>query len=553
MGGPTGTYLHPQIFLVNSQLLRTRKALEQMTASHRAEDITFLRECYGPISFKCDVTGCLRYGVGFETLQERDDHVRSHKRPLKCPEDGCFYGEAGFANEQSLNQHISRCHTNPAANRFVFPKLRNSLLPEVGERKRFREAIMREDLDLLRDMIGTNSSLKCQLTLDGYTGLQHAARYGKLESARCLLQCGSNISLANHYGTALHVACKHGQRDIIQLLLSNFRSDEDMNGKDNEGRTPLSLIAARQMEGAASVVKMLLTHDGINAKDTKGRTPLSWAASKGTAGVVETFLEHGVGVDVNAKDNNGRTPLSLAAGRWLAAVPVVEVLLGHDGVDVNARDNEGRPPLSWAASKGAAGVVEMLLRQNKIVVDARDNEGKTPLSCAARAGDVGVIKLFLEHGVGVDVNAKDKEGRTPLSLAAERRGSRAALVVKALLEHDRVDVNSADNNGQTPLSWAASRGFWESDLELVVKMFLQQNRVRVDAKDDGGRTPLSWATNRSSLGVVRLFLEHGVGVDINARDNGGKTPLWWAAARGDGEKGEIVKALVEHGGIDGAL
>ena len=38
------------------------------------------------------------------------------------------------------------------------------------------------------------------------------------------------------------------------------------------------------------------------------------------------------------------------------------------------------------------------------------------------------------------------------------------------------------------------------------------------------------------MGLVEVFLEHGMRVDVNAKDNGGRTPLSWAAARGIGGK-----------------
>ena len=394
--------------------------------------------------------GCLRYGTGFETLRERDVHVRSHNRPSKCPERGCFYEEVGFANERTLNQHISLCHTDPSFNRFEFPKFRKPPPPAADERKRFREAIRREDLGLLRDMIHTNASLRDQLSSGSWTGLGYAAYHGKLQSVRCLLECGCNIGAVSDRGTALHGACHSKRTDIVQFLLSNSTS-EDVNRKDKEGRTPLS-YAAR------------------------------WSALE----MVRLILEHGVGVDVNAKDSKGRTPLSMAVSRTTGmtseSVRMIKALLEQDRVDVDAKDAEGRTPLSWAAS-------ESFLR---------------------------VVRFFLECG-------------------------------------EEVDVNSKDNKGRTPLSWAASR--WTGELESppVVKVLLEQDRVDVDAKDDDGRTPLSWAASKGHAGTVRLFLRRGLGVAVNSKDKGDRTPLSWALARGDSEKEQVVKILVQHGGIAGVL
>ena len=496
-------------------------ALERVVnSSHEVEDIAFLRECYGPISFKCDVIGCPRYAVGFETLQERDGHMRSHNRPSKCQEHGCFYGEVGFASERILNQHISLCHTAPASNRFIFPTLTKSPPPAVDERKRFREAIKNENLDLLREMIHTNGSLKGQLSSGSFTGLEYAARFGKLNSVQCLLDCGCNIGAVSDHGTALHAACRAGKTDVVQFLLSNS-SAEDVNGKDSEGRTPLSFMATVVGKKAEPLLKILLEHDGVevNAKDNNGRTPLSWAAARGrlksgSEPVVKMFLEQAK-VDVDAKDDEGRTPLSWAAGEGVAGV--VELFLEHGvRVDVNAKDDRGRTPLSWAAARehGVKPLVKMLLGQGRVDADAKDHEGRTPLSWAVTIGRVGVVKMLLEHGGGVDVNAKD-------------------------------------NKGRTPLSWAAARGGWESESELVIGVLLEQPRIDVDSKDDEDRTPLSWAASSGFVGVVKALLGHSLGITVNSKDKGDRTPLSWATAREDKKKEQVVKVLVQHGAVAG--
>lgn len=417
--------------------------------------------------------GCLYYDVGFESLQERDNHVRSHNRPFKCPERGCFYEELGFGNNQSLNRHIALCHSSSDSSKFAFPKL-----PTAGERKRFQEAIKSDNLDLVRELIHANSSLQDGAWIGGYTGLQLAAKHGSVRIAQLLLDCGSNIGTLSKSGTALHVACFWGQADMVQFLLSYSRCEEDVNSKDEQGdtpllsvfrsqyvsaklevvrllledrkvsaniqnrigRTPLSLAAALNHSEAVPMVMMFLKRDGIdiNAKDSGGGTPLSWAASSGIAGVVKIFLQWD-GVDVNARDAGGRTPLSWAAYREDSeAVPVVMLLLGHNEVDINARDNEGRTPLAWAAVKRIEGVVKVLLQDRGVDVNARDAGGRTPLSWAAGSGTAAVVDAFLEQSVGVDVNARDDRGRTPLSWAVARRDAGMAAVVKRLEEHGAV-------------------------------------------------------------------------------------------------------------------
>ena len=500
-------------------------------ASQSAENIAFLRECYGPISFRCSVVGCPHYDVGFEQLQERDSHVASHNRRFKCPERGCFYEEVGFANSRSLNRHFSQCHTDMASHKFFYPRPSNSRLPTVDEQKRFRDAIESGDIGPVREMIHINSSLTDRVGLDDHTGLQHAARHGNMGSALLLLHSGSNIGAVNIYGTALNVACSWGQTDMIQFLLSNSSCEEDVNARDRWGDTPLlSILGSRYASHPASVQLAVVP---LLLKDSR--------------------------VFADSKNRDGRTPLSLAAAiKRPEAALLAHMLLEHGGIDVNTRDRFGRTPLSWAVcafgGDSGAAVVKVLLGHDEINVGARDKWGRTPLSWAASEGTAVVVNALLEHGVGVDVNAKDNEGRTPLSLAAARWQPGAAPVVKMLLEYDRVDVDAKDNEGRTPLSWAAARKYSESETELVVKILLERDEISQDERDNGGRTPLSWAASQGNVGAVNAFLEHGVGIDVNAKDNEGRTPLSWAAAReNDLQRVPVVKALMEHGGVGGAL
>ena len=554
--------------------------------------------------------GCLHYTIGFEKPQERDNHVKSHYRPFKCPELGCFYGDVGFSNNRSLNQHISRCHTDLVSNKFIFPRLSYSSYPTEDEQRKFREAIESDDLDLVRDLIQKNSSLKGELrSASGYTGLQHAARYGNIRIAQLLLQYGSHIGAVNAYGSALSVACYWGQVDMVQFLLSKLSCKEDLdqkhprgemplliscagaedagtqlavlrlllddsrvaaNGKDYDGRTLLSLVAGMTDSDKAQVLEMLLGHDriGVDAKDNEGRTPLSWAASRGPAEAVKMFLQCDRGVNVNAKDNKGRTPLSWAASREKGstsnAASVVKIMLEHHGIDADPKDSEGRTPLSRAANWGVDGVVEIFLQCGREVdVNSKDNEGRTPLSWAAGRGGgrrgqaVSVVKSLLEHH-GIDADARDNWGRTPLSRAAS---TGMAVVVGVFLQYSWViDVNAKDAGGRTPLSWAAAKTGYHlacSSAEQVVKEFLEHNGIDVDSRDSGGRTPLSWAAGEGMAGVVEMFLQRGRGVDVNAKDKEGRTPLSWAASRARGfvwSSPEIsvavVKILLTHDGTD---
>ena len=493
------------------------------------------------------MVGCLHYEVGLETRQERDNHVRSHDRPFKCPKHGCFYEEVGFTNSQGLNRHLSACHTDPTSSKFLFPRLRNSRPPTEAEQERFWEAIERQDIDLVRNLIRRHSSLKDRVGLDGYTALQHAARHGKLGTALLLLHCGSNIGAVNKHGTALNVACSYGQTNMVQLLLSSAKREEDVNSKDGKGDTPLlSSLRSRHVSAQLAVVRLLLEDSRVfaDSKDLDSRTPLSLAAASRSlemVPVLKMLLNHDR-TDVNTRDNEGRTPLSWAASRGTGEG--VKALLEHGvAVDVNAKDHGGMTPLLWATSRGSAGIVSVFLEHGVGVdVNGKDDGGRTPLMWAASGGSAGIGSALLEHSLGVEVNATDSGGRASLLWAGSWD---AASIVRMLLEHGMgVDVNTKDKRGMTPLSWAALTG----NAEVVSILLRRGVGVDVNSKDNEGRTPLSWAAELGTIGVVLMLLESGMGVDVNAKDNGSRTPLSWAEARNDWDKELVLNALVKHGG-----
>ena len=555
----------PQPFLISSQLLGARKALEKLFASRETEKITFLRECYGPISFKCSVVGCPHYNTGFEDLWERDNHVRSHTRPFKCPEHSCFYEAVGFVNERYLNQHISRCHpdpSHPTSNKFIFPNMRS--LPTEDEQQMFREAIECDNVDLVEDLLQKNSSLLDGVRPGGgYTGLQHAAKYGKVRIAQLLLQRGSTIGAVNIAGSALSAACVWGQPEMVQFLLSKSSCEEDVNSKNFAGETPLlvSGSAVSSVSAHVEVLRLLLDDSRVlpNSKGRDGRTLLSWVAGRGDSRkvqVVKMLLNHDR-IDVNAKDNMGRTPLSRAAS-WGVAEVVKMFLQSGRGIDVNEKDARGRSPLSWAAGRGAGSrgnaisVIEMLLEHHGVDADTTDDGDRTPLSWAASDGKEAVVEMLLLYRKGGGVDALDAGGRTPLSWAASRNV--AGAVERFLARSREVNVNAEDNGGRTPLSWAAARAEGSGATLAVVQTLLNHDGINVDARDNCGRTPLSWAASEGMAGVVKVFLQCDKGVDVNAEDNEGRTPLSWATAReNDPEKMQVVQALIEHGGAGGVL
>jgi len=103
----------------------------------------------------------------------------------------------------------------------------------------------------------------------------------------------------------LHLAAQRGYVEGIRKLLAQ---GEDVNGRDERGRTALHYAGGR---GNVETIELLL--DGkadVNAQDASGVTPLQFAAAQGRSRAAAVLLEHGA--DITLKNAAGDTAVDVA-------------------------------------------------------------------------------------------------------------------------------------------------------------------------------------------------------------------------------------------------
>ena len=352
----------------------------------------------------------------------------------------------------------------------------------------------------------------------GLTPLMWAARYGREEVAKLLLQhkhTQPDIPDTQYGRTALSWAAGSGHGGVVTLLLSRPYSN------------PRSI--SRRWRTTRRVMSLLFGRKYINPDrpDDCGQTTLLWAARNGHGGIVKLLLER-EDLNPDRPNNRGQTPLSCAACNGHDGV--VKLLLGREDVYPDRPDSHSQTPLSWAARGGHDAVVELLLGREDVTPDRPDNHGQTPLLWAARGGHDGAMKLLLGRG-DVSTDRPDNFGKAPLSWAA---GNGHDAVVKLLLGQEDVQPDRPDNDSRTPLSLAARNG-----RDGVVKLLLAREDVSLDSPDNYGKIPLSWAARNGHDGVVKLLLARG-DVGLDRPDNCGQTPLSLASRNG---RDSIVKLL----------
>ena len=261
-------------------------------------------------------------------------------------------------------------------------------------------AVIDDDIADIRKLIAKGADVNAfdEIAQQTVTPLHCAAFFGRLESARILIEHGAELSLANekegvgplHYAakrgeTALHYAAQEGCIDVARRLI---KEGADMFASDVDGQTPMACAASNFEIGVVE----LFIENGVDinaASDRRGKTPLHLTARK--PGPTEELIR--MGADVNAKDQYGNTPLHLAAKEQIYAVR----LFLESGAEVNLQSRDGKTPLYIACVAGKIKIVEMLVEHEADVTIA-NNRGMTPLKEAVARGNDEIADLLRSKG-----------------------------------------------------------------------------------------------------------------------------------------------------------
>jgi len=260
-------------------------------------------------------------------------------------------------------------------------------------------------------------------TPGGMTPLMYAARDGRLDTARMLLDAGAEVDArdANDI-TPLIAAITNNHPDVARLLIER---GANVNASDWYGRTPLwAAVETRNMDVDNATFEnsidrepflgliQLLLDKGANPNartrevppvrndflritaslswvDFTGQTPFITAALSGDVTVMKMLLAHGA--DPHIPTFGGTTALMAAAGvNWVvdqtydegpeALLDAVKLCV-ELGLDVNAVNSMGLTALHGAANRGSDEIIKYLVSQGARL-DVKDKEGRTPLTWA---------------------------------------------------------------------------------------------------------------------------------------------------------------------------
>ena len=260
----------------------------------------------------------------------------------------------------------------------------------------------------------------------GMTPLLYAARDGRTEAARRLLDAGADVELAEVNGIRpLLMSLLNNNLGVARLLLAK---KANVNGDDFWGRTPLwAAVEYRNLDmnnndqdspttnyvdraPILEFIKVLIDAGAnVNARtrelppsrrwlyslndvswvDYTGQTPFLRAALSADTAAMKLLVQHGA--DPNLPTLAGTTPLMAAAGvGWVVAQTYTESnqarldavkLCLELGGDINASNSMGLTALLGAANRGSNDIIEFLVQQGARL-DVKDKEGRTALRWA---------------------------------------------------------------------------------------------------------------------------------------------------------------------------
>jgi uncharacterized protein len=256
----------------------------------------------------------------------------------------------------------------------------------------------------------------------GMTPLLFAARDGRLDAAKLLLEAGAKINTPDPNGiTPLLMAVTNNQLRVAGMLLDegadpkavdwygrsplwaavemrnlDLRSSATENGVDREAA--MRLIGALIDKGADVNTRVkefpparryMLPLGSLEWVDMTGQTPFIRAAQSGDVPLMRLLLSKGA--DPKITTVNGTNALMTAAGvNWVVGQTFSESMGAYLdavkfcldlGFDVNAVNQMGLAAVHGAANRGSDDIIEVLASRGARL-DVADKEGRTPTAWA---------------------------------------------------------------------------------------------------------------------------------------------------------------------------
>ena len=386
-------------------------------------------------------------------------------------------------------------------------------------------------MQLFHDII-TDDNFKASIDLDhvyeadnGNTLLHAALEQGNNEAARALINLGAKCNKYNHRKvTALHIAARNGNEDILRLLLAPDRAD--VNSRTEDGETCLHILARQcgkypYSRNYLKCLQLALRYgkdvevDAI--EKTASMTPLFIATDESRSqGAAICLIRANADVNLTIDGINLRQALVKTFG---------ENILEHQPKDLDEAMTHlkvgNRPKLlrllhesvtrdtvkEFKEELGQLGDAEVIVRSAPFAYNL-----------IQQACDTGLpehLKAMLEIA-NVDVNQYNSGTDPPLLIAAEHAHGN---VLQVLLDHDKTDLTVVTEECKTVLHSILSKPLPMKNYDQALDLMLSSKKVSklkaiINMKDKLGNTALHYATQNWPQSVVKSLLKLGANIGL---------------------------------------
>ncbi|XP_043485040.1 rabankyrin-5 [Leptopilina heterotoma] len=381
---------------------------------------------------------------------------------------------------------------------------------------------------------------------DGNSILHEACKNGLEQLTRVLLAKElSTTTFTKLTGEApIHLAVTNLYIGVVQALLEAKDAQLQLNLKDKQGETPLSLAIKVSLKKARDIIVALIKAGAdINQKNEKGLTLLHQAILKEDSATAIFLLENGA--DINARTEEGETALQLCVHCRLGEVvealcvrgvdtttgcplwdalesdqeDVASVLVAH-GADTDCwgpgPDGCQQTLLHKAIDDNKEDIAQFLIRSGSDLnsprrpgpngsggEESRDN--CSPLHLCCQWGLEKVVQTLVEHGA--NVNARDCDGKTPMHIALHNQHSQ---IIFLLLCHPNIDLTIRDKKGMSPFATALTMRNNKAAESILDKL-----PTAAEQFDNKGRNFLHMAIQKDDMESILFLL--AIQVDVNSR------------------------------------
>ena len=339
---------------------------------------------------------------------------------------------------------------------------------------------------------------------------QLAAEWGNRSVIKALIFAGGDINLSNKEDTALTIAVKRHDLELIEFLLA---SGAEINS------TPSPLEAAAEM-GDIDMAQYLIDQGA----DPNNSRALQWSFEKNQKLfdlLCQTYRKRypstrgifGTSILMNAIESGNHDTIQ----RMLQSGVNPEAMSTPNVYDLGLSSGRFYPftapalkmtALGYAIVRQKENITEDLLKQgcdpNGIVLEVCGHR-EPAIVAAIGTQKISTVELLIKYRAKVNFPTFGPIKRTPLQKAAELGNTKTVT----LLIDSGADVNApaAHAGGGTSLQLAAIGGY----IPVACKLLNHKADVNAPASKVNGRTALEGAAEHGRLDMIRLLLNAGAG------------------------------------------